>query len=89
VELPDRNTWARAITLSTTRRKAIGAVLLGLGAHEDVTGKRKRRKGRCRPGNGNVPVFGYRIVNKYPHDRGAFTQGLAYRSGVLYEGTGL
>jgi len=36
-----------------------------------------------------VPVFGYRIVTKYPHDRAAFTQGLVYRSGVLYEGTGL
>ncbi len=89
MDLPGRNSWSRAISRSTTRRKAIGAVLLGLGSHEDVAGKRKRRKGRCRPGNGNVPVFGYRIVTKYPHDRGAFTQGLAYRSGVLYEGTGL
>ena len=25
----------------------------------------------------------------YPHDRGAFTQGLLYRDGVLYESTGL
>ena len=31
----------------------------------------------------------YRIVNEYPHDRDAFTQGLAYRDGFLYEGTGL
>jgi glutaminyl-peptide cyclotransferase len=89
VELPDWNTWSRAIAHSTTRRTAIGAVLLGLGFHEDVAGKRKRRNGRCRPGNGNVPGFGYRIVTKYPHDRAAFTQGLVYRSGVLYEGTGL
>jgi glutamine cyclotransferase len=89
VELPGWNTWSRAISRLTTRRKTIGAVLLGLGFHADVAGKRKRRKGRCRPGNGTVPVFGYRIVNTYPHDRGAFTQGLVYRSGVLYEGTGL
>ena len=33
--------------------------------------------------------FGYRVVNEYPHDRHAFTEGLAYVDGVLYEGTGL
>ncbi|NET57231.1 MAG: glutaminyl-peptide cyclotransferase [Symploca sp. SIO2E6] len=34
-------------------------------------------------------VYGYRVVNTYPHDREAFTQGLIYHDGVLYEGTGL
>jgi len=37
----------------------------------------------------NTPVYGYRIVHVYPHDRGAFTQGLFYLDGYLYEGTGL
>jgi glutamine cyclotransferase len=37
----------------------------------------------------NVPVYGYRIVNAYPHDPDAFTQGLLYHDGRLYEGTGL
>jgi glutamine cyclotransferase len=32
--------------------------------------------------------FGYRVVNTYPHDRDAFTQGLFYDNGVLFEGTG-
>jgi glutamine cyclotransferase len=36
-----------------------------------------------------VPVVGYRIVNTYPHDPRAFTQGLAVLDDVLYEGTGL
>ncbi|HOQ33019.1 MAG TPA: glutaminyl-peptide cyclotransferase [Candidatus Hydrogenedens sp.] len=31
----------------------------------------------------------YRIVSKYPHDSSAFTQGLIWDSGVLYESTGL
>lgn len=31
---------------------------------------------------------GYRVINTYPHDRAAFTQGLFYDNGVLYEGTG-
>jgi len=30
-----------------------------------------------------------RVAAKYPHDPGAFTQGLIIQNGVLYEGTGL
>jgi len=37
----------------------------------------------------NVPVYGYRVVRAYPHDPTAFTQGLQYVDGILYEGTGL
>jgi glutamine cyclotransferase len=36
-----------------------------------------------------IPIFGYEVVNNYPHDPSAFTQGLVYDNGVLYEGTGL
>jgi glutamine cyclotransferase len=36
-----------------------------------------------------VPVYSYNVVNTYPHDRDAFTQGLVFEDGVLYEGTGL
>lgn len=36
-----------------------------------------------------IPVFGYEVINTYPHDVNAFTQGLFIRNGVLYEGTGL
>jgi glutaminyl-peptide cyclotransferase len=36
-----------------------------------------------------VPQYGYEIVNTYRHDPLAFTQGLLYLDGVLYEGTGL
>jgi len=37
----------------------------------------------------SVPVYGYRVVRSYPHDPGAFTQGLVYHDGFLYEGTGM
>jgi glutamine cyclotransferase len=41
------------------------------------------------PGNSDViPVYTYNIVNTYPHDPNAFTQGLVFEDGVLYEGTG-
>ncbi|HMM67474.1 MAG TPA: glutaminyl-peptide cyclotransferase [Dokdonella sp.] len=34
-------------------------------------------------------VLEYDIVRSYPHDRTAFTQGLIFRDGFLYESTGL
>lgn len=36
-----------------------------------------------------VITYTYAVVNAYPHDPGAFTQGLVYADGVLYESTGL
>ena len=37
----------------------------------------------------HAPTYRYSVVRVYPHDPGAFTQGLVYDQGVLYEGTGL
>jgi glutamine cyclotransferase len=34
-------------------------------------------------------VYTYEIINTFPHDRKAYTQGLVFQNGVLYEGTGL
>ncbi len=34
-------------------------------------------------------VYDVEVVATYPHDRGAFTQGLLWRDGALYESTGL
>jgi glutamine cyclotransferase len=36
-----------------------------------------------------APVYAYQIVNTYPHDPEAFTQGLVFSDGIFYEGTGL
>jgi len=35
-----------------------------------------------------LPVYGYEIVKSYPHDGDAFTQGLLFHNGFLYESTG-
>jgi glutamine cyclotransferase len=35
-----------------------------------------------------VPVYGYEVVKSYPHDGKAFTQGLFFHNGSLYESTG-
>jgi glutamine cyclotransferase len=42
------------------------------------------------PTGETTPVsYTYEVVNVYPHDSDAFTQGLVIDDGVLYEGTGL
>ena len=35
-----------------------------------------------------IPVYGFFVKNTYPHDPQAFTQGLFFRDGHLYESTG-
>lgn len=35
-----------------------------------------------------IPVYDYRIVHVYPHDTSAYTEGLFYKGGFLYESTG-
>jgi len=36
-----------------------------------------------------IPVYGFIVKNTYPHDPQAFTQGLFFRDGHLFETTGL
>ena len=51
------------------------------------------RTGASNGANGNVsqqqlPVYGYELVNAWPHDREAFTQGLVLHEGKFLESTG-
>ena len=36
-----------------------------------------------------VQTYTYEVVKSYPHDKAAFTQGLVFHQGALYESTGL
>ena len=36
----------------------------------------------------NVPVYSYEVVNTFPHDPAAYTEGLFYHGGLMYESTG-
>jgi glutaminyl-peptide cyclotransferase len=38
---------------------------------------------------GGIKDYGYEVVHTYPHDPRAFTEGLFYLNGFLYEATGL
>lgn len=35
-----------------------------------------------------IPVYGYKVVHVYPHDTSAYTEGLFYKDGFLYESAG-
>lgn len=36
-----------------------------------------------------IPVYTYKVVHVYPHDPNAYTEGLFYLNGYLYESTGI
>ena len=41
------------------------------------------------PASTTVQQYGYQIIHAYPHDPDAFTEGLEFHDGYLYESTGL
>jgi glutamine cyclotransferase len=43
----------------------------------------------CACAQAAVPRYAYEVVHAYPHDSSAFTEGLFYLNGFLYESTGL
>ncbi|HEV3471115.1 MAG TPA: glutaminyl-peptide cyclotransferase [Pyrinomonadaceae bacterium] len=40
------------------------------------------------PADGPAPTYGFEVVNSWPHDAKAFTQGLIFHDGALVESTG-
>ena len=40
------------------------------------------------PTRATLPIYGFEVVKAYPHDPKAFTEGLFYKDGFLYESTG-
>lgn len=40
------------------------------------------------PARAAIPVYDYKVVHTYPHDTGAYTEGLFYKDGFFYESTG-
>src|SRR6185369_1245680 len=62
---------------------AMSSFQCGAGANNDVPPKAAPSSD-----NGPVPKYGYQIVNIWPHDSNAFTQGLILTGGQLLESTG-
>jgi glutamine cyclotransferase len=59
------------------------AIVLGAGVAIGGAAQMPLRDGAA------APVAGYRVVHTYPHDRDAYTQGLEFVNGQLYESTGI
>jgi glutamine cyclotransferase len=69
-----------------TKQKTLVLGLLILGEWLFLLGASKPRVDNFEK---KAPVFEIKIVRVFPHDRQAFTQGLVFHQGFLYEGTGL
>ncbi len=76
------------------RRRAAGdpvsilAVVLMLVSAATAAATAQRTAPRAPAAIASAPVSTYRIVKIYPHDREAFTEGLFFQDGALYESTG-
>jgi len=65
-------------------------IVLGLTAASLASaGAQSHQVQRLPPVGSRAPVSSYAVARVYPHDPRAFTQGIEYRDGALYEGTGL
>jgi glutamine cyclotransferase len=76
-----------AISLGTVLSIGL-AVAAGAVQAMTVEPQGGRARGRSAAG-APARLYTYEVVRSYPHDPQAFTQGLTYVDGVLYEGTGL
>lgn len=64
-------------------------ILTGLIACAATLAVRAQAPPAYPPPASKAPRYGYTVVRSFPHDPKAFTQGLEYFDGFLYEGTGL
>jgi len=73
----------RRVTVTAGLRSALIAILVLVAAAAPMAAAQT-------PAFATIaPVRSYEIVARYPHDVTAFTEGLIYLDGKLYEGTGL
>jgi glutaminyl-peptide cyclotransferase len=65
--------------------RIIGVAVLAVSATLVI---QAQAPGNIPPVTSKAPKYGYTVVRSYPHDPKAFTQGLEFFGGFLYEGTG-
>ena len=53
-----------------------------------ATSVQAQANAQATPSPQDIPVYSYDIVETYPHDTKAYTQGLVFRDGMFYESTG-
>ncbi len=70
-------------------RARVGSVLLGLLLAAACKSEEPPTRTGSPTAAPTAPVAKFRTVRSWPHDPGAFTQGLDFHEGRLYEGTGV
>jgi glutamine cyclotransferase len=73
------------VVLSPTATVAVAAVASATPAPVEASPAAPPAATEVVTGTSN---YRYRVVNVFPHDPAAFTQGLVYQDGLFYEGTG-
>jgi len=85
--------WVRFVSVFIYRFLSISSVVLiclisgCVPAESDIDSSQS--KVRKHETDSSAVKYSYKIINTFTHDPGAFTQGLVWDEGVLYEGTGL
>jgi glutamine cyclotransferase len=77
-----------AVALPSSSLPLLSSILILLAACSLASAQTTPAKPAAATNNA-TPLYHYEIVHTYPHDRAAFTQGLVFLDGVLYESTGL
>src|SRR5262245_32300357 len=88
--LKDRTTWQSHWHKIMVRRASL---ILSFGTSLAIVGCIAVGGIRQQPASSRASqapkLYRYEVLGKYPHDRQAFTQGMTYHDGYLYESTGL
>lgn len=80
----------RSSPISKRLTGTIALVLLPLAACDDGNARTEERGGTAAlPVDASLATYTPEIVRRYPHDAGAYTQGLLFHDGALYESTGM
>lgn len=80
------NNW-RTLLLIVGLITSLG--LFGCGDSDNTIAEVLEVTGQDQQPTGPAPVLSFRVVNTFPHQTDAFTQGLLFENGRLYESTGL
>ncbi|MEO1598303.1 MAG: glutaminyl-peptide cyclotransferase, partial [Planctomycetota bacterium] len=84
MDLADRRSRVRLIVSAM----GIVIVLISLGLAAEYNRRTNREGSTWAQRSASAPVYSYRVVGTYPHDRNAFSQGLDFDGETLFESTG-
>jgi len=83
-----RGSWSFRLTCVALAALLLSLCQSGCGATQGRNTEPSSSAAAAQNKNERIPVFGAKVVKAYPHDPKAFTQGLEYYDGHLYESTG-